>query len=472
MPIRLRYGRTGTGSILRSNSQDFNPVGTFQDNVVQGVDSGVGVGEGWSIPPSRSGEWFGSRDFYPAQVPTFYKENTVTKLSGYDYSNEYNLYAKYPLGGLGRVEDYTRSPWVRENRIAIKYSFYLPDTFDTDQVNPAILMQCHSYGTPSISLYLSAGGFLTLRLYKSGSESVPFNFAAATRNTWHHLTFFITWSKSLSGLCAMYYGNSLATSYLRSGSVGSYTYSRGLRTVNATQGTLPNTTVIEGTTVAKLDFRGWTLTTDPLSVLADLSLKWGWYKWTYADFVNSAAVSIANFEDGDTAEDAVLINPSNPAGPDYLAPGLRQLTMYSHIEVATFDEGETYFDIFRLLNNGDSPIDAPDYFGTDTPPVVTTYPLTVTAATGGTVNTAGGNFPNGTSVSLVATPSTGYIFGSWRIGTVGGAIVPGSSQSFTYTTGASAVTLVAVFIEDEEPIPPVIATGDRFFARFESEPIV
>lgn len=470
MPIRLRYGRAGTGSILRSNSQDFNPVGSFQDNVVQGVDSGTGVGEGWSMPPSRSGEWLGSRPFYPAQVPTFYKENTVTKLAGYDYSNEYNLYAKYPLGGLGRVEDYTRSPWVRENRVAIKFSFYLPDTFDTDQINPAILMQCHSYGTPSISLYLSAGGFLTLRLYKSGSESVPFNFAPATRNTWHHLTFFITWSKSLSGLCAMYYGNSLATSYLRSGSVGSYTYARGLRTVNATQGTLPNTTTIEGTPVTKLDYRGWTLTTDPLSLQSDLSLKWGWYKWTYADFVNSAAVSIANFNSGDNAEDAVLINPSNPSGADYLAPGLRQLTMYSHIEVATFNEGESYFDIYRALNNGESPLDAPDYFGTDIPPVVTEYELTVITNEGGMANISGGVFPNGTNVNLIASPLNGYLFDSWRLSNIGGTILS-LNTNYTYTTGASDVTIIAVFIE--KPIPPIlpIITGNRFFARY-IEPIV
>ena len=57
---------------------------------------------------------------------------------------------------------------------------------------------------------------------------------------------------------------------------------------------------------------------------------------------------------------------------------------------------------------------APPSNTTNPTPTVTQYTLTVTAGEGGSVSTAGGAYNDGTSISITATPSEGYVFGGWN----------------------------------------------------------
>lgn len=41
------------------------------------------------------------------------------------------------------------------------------------------------------------------------------------------------------------------------------------------------------------------------------------------------------------------------------------------------------------------------------------YTLLITASEGGSVNTNGGTFPEGTSITITATPETEYLFNNW-----------------------------------------------------------
>jgi hypothetical protein len=57
---------------------------------------------------------------------------------------------------------------------------------------------------------------------------------------------------------------------------------------------------------------------------------------------------------------------------------------------------------------------APPSNTTNPTPTVTQYTLTVMAGEGGSVSTAGGTYNDGTSISITATPSEGYVFGGWN----------------------------------------------------------
>ena len=59
---------------------------------------------------------------------------------------------------------------------------------------------------------------------------------------------------------------------------------------------------------------------------------------------------------------------------------------------------------------------APPSNTTNPTPTVTQYTLTVTAGEGGSVSTAGGTYNDGTSISITATPNSGYSFVSWSNG--------------------------------------------------------
>ena len=48
------------------------------------------------------------------------------------------------------------------------------------------------------------------------------------------------------------------------------------------------------------------------------------------------------------------------------------------------------------------------------PPAPTQYTLTVSAGEGGTVSTEGGNYDEGTEVTITATPAEGYEFVGWE----------------------------------------------------------
>jgi hypothetical protein len=75
----------------------------------------------------------------------------------------------------------------------------------------------------------------------------------------------------------------------------------------------------------------------------------------------------------------------------------------------------------------------------------TTYALTVSDSAGGTVSgTGSGSYEAGTSVSVTATPGSGYHFVSW---TISGAVITGGNTAnpATFTMPANAVTLTATF---------------------------
>jgi len=50
------------------------------------------------------------------------------------------------------------------------------------------------------------------------------------------------------------------------------------------------------------------------------------------------------------------------------------------------------------------------------PPKKTTYTVTISASNGGSVNTTGGTYEQGQTVSVTATPASGYEFSSWSDG--------------------------------------------------------
>ena len=54
--------------------------------------------------------------------------------------------------------------------------------------------------------------------------------------------------------------------------------------------------------------------------------------------------------------------------------------------------------------------------GPVTPPKKTTYTVTISASNGGSVNTTGGTYEQGQTVSVTATPASGYVFTSWSDG--------------------------------------------------------
>ena len=83
-----------------------------------------------------------------------------------------------------------------------------------------------------------------------------------------------------------------------------------------------------------------------------------------------------------------------------------------------------YFSVLLLLTcSKDSTEDtssvyvAPPSNTTNTPSTtVTQYTITVSAGEGGSVSTAGGTYNDGTSISITATPTSGYSFSGWSNG--------------------------------------------------------
>ena len=111
--------------------------------------------------------------------------------------------------------------------------------------------------------------------------------------------------------------------------------------------------------------------------------------------------------------------------------------------------GQTvYYKYYSVLDNGEvkysSSVQSFTMPGT---PVVTTYALTATAATGGTVNTSvNGSYEAGKVISLSATPSSGYMFSGWTSSN-GGTFGSAGSASTTFTMPAGAATVTANFVK-------------------------
>ena len=90
---------------------------------------------------------------------------------------------------------------------------------------------------------------------------------------------------------------------------------------------------------------------------------------------------------------------------------------------------------------------------------VTQYTLTVSAGEGGSVSTSGGTYNDGTSISIVATPSEGYEFIGW-IGS------DSSSSNITITINSN-ITISANFQIDcsywQTDIPDLEKTSYELF---------
>ncbi len=104
-----------------------------------------------------------------------------------------------------------------------------------------------------------------------------------------------------------------------------------------------------------------------------------------------------------------------------------------------------------------------------TTPTPTTYAVTWTAPSNGTITaTVGGNaisssdeFEEGTVVNITANPSTGYKFSAWTI--TGASLGSSSSASTSFTVGTSAVNFSASFAQDQQTGgDPVTVSMDTF----------
>lgn len=73
-------------------------------------------------------------------------------------------------------------------------------------------------------------------------------------------------------------------------------------------------------------------------------------------------------------------------------------------------------------------------------PTATEYTLTINAGTGGAVSTSGGNYEDGSTVSVTATPNTGYVFENWS---------NGSTENTISVTVSSNQTITAYFTQTQ-----------------------
>jgi len=91
----------------------------------------------------------------------------------------------------------------------------------------------------------------------------------------------------------------------------------------------------------------------------------------------------------------------------------------------------------------------------------TLYPLTITTTTGGTVSQSplGTSFTAGTSITLTATASEGFVFSRYRNPSNNETL--STNAVYTFSKSASAQSIQAVFVSDVV-IPP---NQKRFFAR-------
>lgn len=83
------------------------------------------------------------------------------------------------------------------------------------------------------------------------------------------------------------------------------------------------------------------------------------------------------------------------------------------------------------------------------PPVMYTISVSASPTDGGTV-TGGGSYEAGNSVTVMATPASGYKFVKW---TEDGTEVIGAAATYTFTAD-KARQLTAVFEQEETPTPP------------------
>ena len=100
---------------------------------------------------------------------------------------------------------------------------------------------------------------------------------------------------------------------------------------------------------------------------------------------------------------------------------------------------------------GDDPVTPPVVTPPVTPPVppVTTYSLSVSAGTGGSVSSSGGTYNSGESVTITATADSGYVFTSWSDGSTNTSLTVTMDSDQTITASFELIVIL-------EPGTPVL----------------
>ena len=437
---------------------------------------------------------------YPStQLPSHRDHSTTIKRPTDTFSMLSTMQAKYPWYSLssnlyyGRAEYYTTNPAVRVSTQCFRLSFYRPEGEAFDNEFDHVLFQMFTTGSPSFALSeVTSGGSSSefsfgIRNGKAAQNIIRIGAGQFTRGVWHNFIIYAVISNNIAtGRFLIFKDNKIVRTRLRSGSAGSYTYTTTLipqvtgdpgsspssYTLNNTvQGSLP-LQVNEGGDRNLLYYKGANLMSG--QSIGQINMKWGVYKSEWTGRYRTTSQIKARLDAGDDLETAILRNANNPLGSEFIPYNLRTMNIYSSVAFGQVEAGETYEDLYLLLSDGEN-IDADDraYIASEPelswftlnddiviPP--TSYTLTVIATTGGNTNISSGSFVAGSSVNLVATPSTGFTFTAWRLGSIIGTVLS-TNASFNYVTGASNQTIVVVFTEIVTPIPT--PTGRKFFAR-------
>jgi hypothetical protein len=449
--------------VIHNSNSDITDV----HNTAAGVTSGSFLGEGWSIPPPRTNAEL--RPFYPAQDPYFIDYRTDIKPTNDAFSIRCFNPVGYPIGTTIRNEVYTNK--MTYARQAIGFSFYIPDTVGYEPTIRKIIFQTHTLNSPGFSLEEDRNGYLSFRMTRNGDATgVPFRFRTdlITRNTWHHVTIFITYSPTLNGRVTVWLDRKLARARDIDGNIQVIPVSTGLYNIDATRGTLPLEGNDEGTPVTLFDYNGYTMPTDTSGGgdVGNISQKAGYYQSSLSTFIHPVSTLISRWESGDfdiysgleKAERVSLINYDDSLGAKYIPTNVRQPTIYFTARFAIWGAGQTDEEVFREVHhNGEAPLEAPADFVFDTP--TPNYTISTSATTGGSVvqSPIGGIFETGQAITLTATASSGFTFSRFRNTATNQTLSLNSVYSFNLTEN---ISIEAVFVADSVP-----TTGRKFFGR-------
>tara|TARA_B110000483_G_scaffold62490_1_gene77730 strand:+ start:150 stop:1676 length:1527 start_codon:yes stop_codon:yes gene_type:complete len=122
--------------------------------------------------------------------------------------------------------------------------------------------------------------------------------------------------------------------------------------------------------------------------------------------------------EGGTYDEGTEVTISATANEGYRFTGWEGNSSTSESLTVTLNSNQTYQALFELI----------------------TYTLTVTVGEGGTVSSEGGEFEEGTEVTIIASPTEGYVFTGWEGNN-------STSESLTVTLNSN-ITLNAIFKEE------------------------